>query len=663
MPKLLSDVALCLGAALGVVLLFRRLNLPSVAGFLLAGMLIGPSGLKLISDTAEVQDVAELGIVLLLFAIGLDVSMRRIVGFGRFFLGAGAAQLAITSLAGALFFAVCGMSWSGAALLGFAGALSSTAIVLKVLAARGEMAAPHGQLALGVLIFQDIAVIPAMALFAILAVGGAASPLAVAVAVAKALAGMAALLFAGRHIAPRLFAHAVRSRSREVFSLLVVFLLLATAWLASRFGLSLAMGAFLAGLILAESDYGPQALAEIVPVKETFSGLFFTSLGMLLDLRFVAASAGTLLGLTLLAVAGKALLATAACRLVYPSWRVSFTAGLTLAQVGEFALVLAAAALPLGLVTARDHQALLAITALTMLVSPFLISSAHALALRLTRRLGETASPPPAAALHEACTLNGHVVIVGYGLNGANLARVLTATGLPYLVLDLNPVLVEEGRRAGHDVRYGDGTLGEVLRAVEVQCARVLVVAISDPLATRQVVAVARAVNPAIHIVVRTRFLREIGELERLGADEVVAEEFETSVEVFTRVLRELLVPRNVIAIQVDLVRREGYGMLRGLSMPSRLKDQLAHILAASAVDNVQILEGSPGIGRTLAELRLREEAGVSIVAVIRAGKAQTNPPPDWRFETGDILVLIGAHREVDAAERLLAPASERPAE
>ena len=187
-----------------------------------------------------------------------------------------------------------------------------------MLAGRGEMAAPHGQLALGVLIFQDIAVIPAMALLAILAVGGAASPLAVAVAVAKALAGMAALLFAGRHLAPRLFAHAVRSRSREVFSLLVVFLLLGTAWLASRFGLSLAMGAFLAGLILAESDYGPQALAEIVPVKETFSGLFFTSLGMLLDLRFVAASAGTLLGLTLLAVAGKALLATAACRLVAP---------------------------------------------------------------------------------------------------------------------------------------------------------------------------------------------------------------------------------------------------------------------------------------------------------------------------------------------------------
>jgi CPA2 family monovalent cation:H+ antiporter-2 len=190
----------------------------------------------------------------------------------------------------------------------------------------------------------------------------------------------------------------------------------------------------------------------------------------------------------------------------------------------------------------------------------------------------------------------------------------------------------------------------------------VLVVAISDPLATRQVVAVGRAVNPAVHIVVRTRFLREIGELERLGADEVVAEEFETSVEVFTRVLRELLVPRNVIALQVDLVRREGYGMLRGLSMPSRLKDQLAHILAASAVDNVQLLEGAPAVGRNLAELRLREETGVSIVAVIRAGKAHTNPPPDWRFELGDILVLIGAHREVDAAERLLAPPPPDPA-
>ncbi|HEY6000213.1 MAG TPA: cation:proton antiporter [bacterium] len=656
MPRLLSDVALCLGAALGVVLLFRRLNLPSVAGFLLAGMLIGPSGLGLIHHSGEVQDVSELGIALLLFAIGLDISLRRIVDYGRFFLGAGAAQLGLTAVAGALFLAARGTPWGGAALLGFAGALSSTAIVLKILAGRGEMATPHGQLALGVLIFQDLAVIPAMALLAVFAAGGAASPLAAAAAVAKALAGMAALLLAGRYLAPRLFAYATRSQSREVFSLLVVFLLLGTAWLASRFGLSLAMGAFLAGLILAESDYGPQALAEIVPIKETFSGLFFTSLGMLLDLRFVVAEAWSLAGLAVLAVAGKALLASLACRLVYPSWRISFTAGLTLAQVGEFALVIAAAALPLGLVSGRDHQVLLAVTALTMLVSPFLISSAHTLALRLTRRLGEASAPPPADALHESCALREHVVIVGYGLNGANLARVLTATSIPYLVLDLNPVLVEEGRRAGHDVRYGDGTLAEVLRAVALDRARVLVVAISDPLATRQVVTVARAVNPAIHLVVRTRFLREISELTRLGADEVIAEEFETSVEIFTRVLRELLVPRNVIAIQVDLVRREGYGMLRGLRMPSRLQDQLAHILAASAVDNVQLLEGSPALGRTLAELRLREETGVSVVAVIRQGKAQTNPPPDWRFALGDILVVMGAHREVDAADRLLSP-------
>jgi CPA2 family monovalent cation:H+ antiporter-2 len=654
MPKILSDVALCLGAALGVVLLFRRFNLPSVAGFLLAGMLIGPSGLGLIGEPAEVQDVAELGIVLLLFAIGLDVSLRRIVGYGRFLLGAGAVQLGLTALAGGAFLAARGTPWSAAALLGFAVALSSTAIVLKVLSARGETAAPHGQLALGVLIFQDLAIIPAMALLAVLAAGGAGSPAAAAAAVGKALAGMAALLFAGRHIAPRLFAHAVRSRSREAFSLLVVFLLLGTAWLASRFGLSLAMGAFLAGLILAESDYGPQALAEIVPVKETFTGLFFTSLGMLLDLRFATANAGTLLGLAVLVVAGKALLSTIACRLVHPSWRISLTAGLVLAQVGEFALVIAAAALPLGLVAPGDYQVLLAVTVLTMLLSPFLISSAHALSLRLARRFGDPAIPRPAHALEGSCTLRGHVVIVGYGLNGANLARVLAATGIPFLVLDLNPVLVEEGQRAGHDVRYGDGTLGEVLRAVETQSARVLVVAISDPLATRQIVAVARAVNPAIHIVVRTRFLREIEELTRLGADEVVAEEFETSVEIFTRVLRELLIPRNVIAIQVDLVRREGYGMLRGLRMPSRLKDQLAQILAASAVDNIQLLEGWQAVGQTLAGLRLRELTGAGLVAVIRDGKATTNPHPDWRFALGDILVVIGAHREVDAAERLL---------
>jgi CPA2 family monovalent cation:H+ antiporter-2 len=667
MPPILNEFVVILGVALGVVLLFRRLQIPVIAGFLVAGVLVGPDGLGLVPDIEEVRAVAQVGIVLLLFTIGLETSLTGLARSWRLVLFGGGAQVVLTAVTAAAVLALTGADWRTALLVGLLVAMSSTAIVYKALDGRGELGTPHGRLALGILLFQDLAAIPIMAILPTIQPGAGERGLSAVLApLAMAVGGMTAVLFAGRFIIPRLFATAVRTRSREVFTLMVVFVIFGTAWLTTRFGVSLALGAFLAGLILAESEYGPQAMAEVFPVKETFTGIFFTSFGMLLDLGFVGRHLPLVICGAGLVMVAKAVLATLAGRLVVPSWRVAAPAGVALSQVGEFALVLSGAALGAGLLSAERHQLFLAATLLTMLVSPFLASRAHSMVLGASRRLarGPVRDDAP-EAVAASCSMSGHVVIVGYGLNGANLARVLTETRVPHLVLDMNPALVEEGRRAGHDVRYGDGTLAEVLHAAALPCARVLVAAISDPLATRQVVAVARRVNPNVHIIVRTRFLREIAELRRLGATDVVAEEFETSIEIFTRVLRELLVPRNVIAIQVDLVRRDGYGMLRGLRMPSRLRDQLGHILAASAVDNVQILEGAPAAGATLGQVDLRRNTGASIVAVIRDGKARTNPSADWRFEAGDIVVLIGAHAEVSAAERLLAgppPGEDEPA-
>lgn len=659
MPPVIKDIEILLGAALVVVILFRSLKLPVLAGFLLAGILIGPSGLGLISGTAEIHHIAEIGVVLLLFTIGLDVSLSHLVRHWRAALIAGSVQIALTALAAGGALLLGGLSGAQALLLGLLLAFSSTAIVLKSLAERGEIGTPPGQLAVGVLLLQDVAVIPVMAILPLIATG-AGDLGAIALTLGKALAGMAAVLVAGRYLVPRLFSVALRTRSREVFTLLVVVLLLGTAWLGAGFGLSFAMSAFLAGLILSGSEYGHQALAEVFPVKETFAGIFFTSLGMLLDLQFAFENAGLLLALAALVIVVKAAITAAACRLAQPSGRVALTAGITLGQIGEFSLILGSAAVAIGLLPAARYQVLLGVTILTMLASPFLVQAAPTLASRLT---GAFSDPPSPAAGAGPRHPRGHVVIVGYGLNGSNLARVLTSTGISYVVLDMNPLLVGEGGRAGHEVRYGDGTLADVLRGVDVEEARVLVLAISDPLATRQAVAVARRINPQLRIIVRTRFVREIEDLRRLGADEVVAEEFETSIEIFTRVLRELLVPRNVIAVQIDLVRREGYGMLRGLEMPSRLRDQLHHVLAASAVENIQLLEDAPAIGRTIADLQLRSRTGSSIVAVIREGAATTNPQPHWRFELGDVLVLIGGHAEVEAAERILtgpAPGTDR---
>ncbi len=651
---ILRDLVVLLAAALPIVFLFQRLNVPSIVGFLITGILIGPRGLGLIAQGADVEQLADLGLVLLLFVVGLEVSFQQLARLGRTIFGSGLLQVLATGAFSCAAALALGRAPSAALLCGFLIAQSSTAIVLKVLTDRGEVDAPHGRIVVGILLMQDLALVPMTLLTRLLATATPASWIAIGVVLAKAALAVALILFAARLLMPALLRQVARLRSRELFTGVVVFFCLGTAWLASRFGLSLAVGALIAGLVIAESEYSHQAIADILPFRDAMNSVFFISVGMLLRLDFVFTNLPMLIVVGTAIMLFKALVSTVVILPFYRSFRVAATAGLCLAQVGELSFVLAKLALPSGLIVRDEYQAFVAVAVLTMLVTPFVINGAAPLTQRLVALLGITeAEPSP-----EARQVRNHVLIVGYGLNGENLANVLHQTGLPYLILELSPDRLATARGRGEPVLYGDATRLDVLRKAGVGLAHVVVVAISDPVATRRIVALARQSNADVPIIVRTRYVAELGELRRLGATEVIPEEFETSVEIFARVLRRLRVPRNVITLQIELIRKQGYSMLRGLELPRQTLDQLGQILAATTTESFLVPASSPAAGRSIRDLQLRRATGVTIIAVVHDGRPVTNPPADLVIQPNDILVMLGSHAELDQALKRLSPPS-----
>jgi len=651
--SLLRDLVILFAAALPIVVVFQRLRVPTVVGFLIAGVVIGPHGAGLIANSTDVDNLAELGVVPLLFVVGLELSFRQLVPQRRIILTAGPLQVLLTGGIVATAALAAGLPLPESVFLGFLIVHSSTVVVLQVLSERGDLDAPHGRIAIGILLIQDLCLIPMILLTRLLAAPSAASWVAVLLVLAKAAAAIGGIVVLALLVMPAVLRHVVQLRSRELFTGAIVLFCLGTAWLASQLGLSLALGALIAGLVISESEYSHQAVADILPFRDAFNSIFFISIGMLLRIDFLAAHFAGLVGSALAVLLFKALVVPLAVLPVYRSVRVALLTALSLAAMGELSFVLARFAQPLGLLPPEHAEWFIAVGVLTMLASPFLIHVAPALSARAVALLGTTA--PTDAAQRERA--RNHVLIVGYGLNGENLAHVLRQTGLPYLILELHPERTSAARSRGEPVLYGDATRPAVLAEAGVAGAQVIVVAISDRMATRRIVALARQRNPHVPIIVRTRYVAEMDDLRRLGATEVIPEEFETSVEIFARVLRRLRVPRNVIALQVDLIRRQGYSMLRGLELPRQTLDQLGDILAATTTESFMVPRSSPAAGRSIRDLQLRKQTGVTIIAVVRGGQSLTNPSPDLEIQGGDILVMVGNHGQLDQAlARLGAP-------
>ncbi len=654
----LKQLLIVLTATLAIVFVFQKLRVPVILGFLVAGVIIGPDSLGLIHDVHEVELLAEIGVVLLLFTIGLEFSLSEFHTSRRYILWAGILQVVITTLVSLGASLILGYSPEVGIFYGFLISLSSTVIVLKVYSDRREIDSLQGKLAMGLLLFQDLCIVPMMLLLPVLGQSGDVSLLLIGWALLKAVVVLLLVVAAARTLLPWLLRQVAIVRNREIFLLFVIFICLGTAWLTSALGLSLALGAFIAGLLISESEYSHQIVAEILPLRDCFSGIFFISIGMLLNVHFLMENIAPALLNVLLIIGIKATVIFVIYWWLYRSLRLGVILGLSLAQVGEFSFILAAAGRDYGLLTETNGQTFLAASILTMIVTPFLIQWVNRLAYGLEAMV-KVPGIKTSAEKEKVESITGHVMIVGFGLNGQNLTQVLKEVGIPYRILEMNPDLISKARASGEPVTFGDGTKPDVLEHAGIHGARAMVVAISDPVATVHTVWQARSLRSDLFILVRTRYVSDIDQLYRIGASQVIPEEFETSVEIFARVLEEFHVPRNVIQLQVDLMRRERYRMLRGLKLEGKSLDQLGQYLAGTTTDTVLLLDGSPAIGQTLAGMEVRSRYGVTVIAVVRNGGSIHNPPPDFLLSAGDVLVLLGSHQELDQAMRLLSPTPE----
>ncbi|MBP1729480.1 MAG: Kef-type potassium/proton antiporter, family [Deltaproteobacteria bacterium] len=650
----LKDIALLFGLALITVVLFRKLYFPSIVGFLVTGILAGPHAFAVIRNTHDVEKMAEIGVVLLLFTIGIELSLKELMRIKHLLLWGGGLQVGVTILAVMAVGTTVGYAARQSVFLGCLAALSSTAIVIKLFIDAGEADSPHGRLAMGILIFQDLCIVP-MVLVTPLLAGGGESLQGTLLIVAKAAAVVLAAHFGARFLVPWIFAQVVKTRSRELFILTIIFIGLGTAWLTSLAGLSLALGAFIAGLAISESEYSHQALSDIIPFREAFLSLFFISVGMLLDPEILLQYPLLIASLVITILVIKSLVTTGAALALGVPLRIAIITALSLAQIGEFSFVLSQAGVKAGLLTPELYQIFLAASIATMGLTPACIRFAGPLADYLVGVLPHTWSRGRGVlARHEKpIVLSDHMIIVGYGVNGKNLARVLSKLKIAFVVIETNPFTVRKEAKKGHHILFGDAAKHEVLQQARIEQARGMVVAISDAAASRRVAALARQLNPAIHIIVRTRYLLEVEPLYKLGANEVVPEEFETSVEILSRVLRNYLVPQDDIEHCIAEVRSDGYEMLRTMSRRHSHAVGISGYLSGAELATFRVQKGAVLEGRSLSDGTIRSRSGATVMVIKRGEEIVPNPDPVWELQRDDILLLLGSSEQLAAAGKL----------
>jgi K+:H+ antiporter len=643
--EFLSSLVLILGVSAVVVFLLHRIGIPSVAGFLIAGTIIGPGGIRLVKDVHAVEVLAEVGVILLLFTIGIEFSISRLWRMKKEVIAGGGMQVFLTvAVSATVAFSAAG-DLKRSIFFGCLVALSSTAIVLKMLAERGETDSPQGRLMTGTLIFQDLCAVFFMLL--IPAFSGSGVRVAdVAGQIVMAVSIIAVVLFSARWVVPVLLHQVVHTRSRELFIITIIFLCFGIALVTSLAGLSLALGAFIAGVVISDSEYAHQATSDVLPFKDSFMGLFFVSVGMLINVGYitdhfllVAAAVTLMFGLKIVTgtVSGLASGSTL---------RTSVHSGLGLAQIGEFSFVLAVAGKSAGIIAGDFYQIFLSASVLTMIATPFVLGAAPSwserFSFRFQGRVGRRGMMRRGR--------HGHVIVVGFGLNGRNLSRVLSETKIPYVVLEMNNDTVREMKKKGEPIFYGDGTSREVLLELGLEKAKMLVIAISDPASSRRIVSIARREHPDIHIIVRTRYLAEVDDLISLGADEVIPEEFETSVEIFSRVLRKYHIPGNVITEYIEAVRKDGYRAFRTTELPPLQGAERFELLGGVETETYLIRGGTKIDGRSIGGLRLRTETGATVVSVQRGDSINYNPSPGFVLKADDVILLIGGKEDMRRA-------------
>ena len=569
----LHDIVVIFSLSICVLLLMYRIHLPAVVGFLFTGVLCGPHGMGLIQDEGDVQVLANIGIMLLLFTVGMEFSFKKIMEYWSYFLIGGSLQVALTVLGGAGIGLVMGRPIGESIYLGFLLSLSSTAIVLRLLSEKMEQDTPHGRVIIGMMIFQDIIAIPMMLSIPLL--GGTSHALSMDTAwtFLKGLGILGLVMISADKIVPFLLYRIARTRSRELFLLAVFTICSSVAWLTSSVGLSLTLGAFLAGLIISESDYRTEALGDILPFQDIFTSFFFVSIGMLLNVKFFLEQPFTIIAITFGLILLKASAAGLSCFILKMPLRTVVLTALAMSQIGEFAFVLARTGEAIHLGSEYHYQLFLVVALFSMALTPSLIAAAPFLANQALRLpfpgWVKTGLRNPEKKQH---LFKDHTLIIGYGVSGQTLARSSKASNIPYVILEMNADTVKKEKRKGEPIYFGDGTHESVLQHANIKEAKVAAILINDDDASSRIIELARKLNPKLYIIVRTRYLRDMGSLIVKGADQVVADDLGSSVEVFTRVLRAYEVPAEAVEKLLNELKFENYGieLLTALSKPAR---------------------------------------------------------------------------------------------
>ena len=654
MSEALELVLILLASAVLVVVVFRTLHLPPLPGYLIVGVAIGPHALGWADDAPATRQLAEFGVVFLMFTLGLEFSLPRLAQMRGLVFGLGGSQVLLTIAVLAPLAYVFGAPWPAAIVLAGALAMSSTAIVIRMLADRLETETPHGRETIGVLLFQDLAVVPLLILIPALAVSGETLARDLGFAAIKAAVVLVVVLVVGQRLMRPWFTIVARRRSHELFIINVLFITLGLAYLTEIAGLSLALGAFVAGMLISETQYRHQVEEDIKPFREVLLGLFFISVGMQLDLRVVAGQFALVIAAFAVPVLLKFALVAGLSRLRGATPGTALRSGLALAQAGEFGLVLIGRGLDVGVVDAAMAQAVVAGMLLSMLAAPFLIENSDRIVLRVSGSEWMLRSLQLHQVAVRGLATERHVLLCGYGRTGQNLARFLEREGVGYVALDLDPERVREAATAGDNVVFGDSARRETLVAAGIKRAAVLVVTYNDIGSALKVLHHAHDLNPVLPVIVRTRDDTGLERLEQAGATEVVPDTFESSLMLASHALLMLGVPVRRVVAQIRGVRDQRYRLLRGFYHGE--SDDAADIDDANSprLHTVILSEGAHAVEHTLAELGLAT-LGAEVTAVRRRGIRADDPGPETRFEAGDVIVLLGPPDALDAAEiRLL---------
>ncbi|PWD99826.1 cation:proton antiporter domain-containing protein [Marinilabilia rubra] len=650
---ILKDILIIFALSTLVNFIFTKIKIPSIVGYLLTGVLAGPHLTGVISSVENIEVLAEIGVVLLLFTIGLEFSLKHLIKIRKIVFWGGFLQFSLTTLIVLGISRMYNLDFRGALFVGFLTALSSTAVVLKILQDRSEITSNYGRTVLGVLIFQDLILVPLLLFTPI--IGGESTNIMEEILWMglKSLGIILFVIFGNKWFMNKLLHAIAMTKNQELFLMSILLICLSVAFLTAELGMSLAFGAFLAGLMISESEYSHNAFGHIIPFKDTFSSFFFVSIGMLLDLQFLMDNITIVLGTVAMVVLVKMFIASGTAFMLGHTFRGVVLVGLALAQVGEFSFILVKLGQNYQIISEYYYQLFLAVAVITMSISPFLIMVARplshaAMKLPLPKRFVEGLFPLKQIEIPE---LQNHLILIGKDSRALSMSVMARHVKIPYISIVFDPATVKERQQKGESVIYGDAQNSPILEKAHVKTSAVIVISVGDVVTAMSITEKVRHLNRHAAIIVRTRQIDDAEDLYRMGATQVLPEEFETAIEMFERVLNKFLMPRDEIEVTIGSIRKNNYGLVRDLK--KRPRRSILSQLPNLEVSALRVADHSPVADHTLSEMEFRGTYGVTVVAVKRKEKLIDHPGPNTKIHKDDIVYILGKQDQIAHAVSL----------